>query len=181
MNKTYTVYLDMDGVLVDFQKSYNNLPGGTRIKSNSAEQDVSKAREKYLTAGPKFWADMDWIHGGKELFQVAAAQFQSIKILSSAGTTDIEKGKPVIEGKLQWLSRHLPSISRDNIHIVYGSHRKAEYATPNAILVDDLSSTIKAWNDKNGIGILHDAKYYKKSIDALEKLAKPIKLSELVS
>ena len=181
MNKSYTLYFDMDGVLVDFQKSYNNLPGGSRIKSNSAEHEVSKFREKYLTAGSTFWANMDWIHGGKELFQTAESLFHTIKILSSAGTTDVEKGKPVIEGKLQWLSKHLPSIPRENIHIVYGSHRKAEYATPNAILVDDLASTIKAWNDKNGIGILHDSKNYKKSIDQLVKLAKPIKLSELIA
>ena len=49
-----------------------------------------------------------------------------------------------------------------------------------AILVDDREDTIQMWQSKGGYGILHDSRQYKKSIEELEDIARPISLAEIV-
>ena len=38
---------------------------------------------------------------------------------------------------------------------MYSAKDKAQYASPNAILIDDRSKAIDPWVDMGGIGILH--------------------------
>jgi 5'(3')-deoxyribonucleotidase len=169
----------MDGVLVDFDKSYEQLTGGLSLRAYSKKVGDRKAHDIFLDAGTKYWADMDWVQGGRELLAAAERLFSNVWILSSAGTTNPELAKTVIQGKQEWLQRNVPSIPMSKVLIVLGRHRKKEYAQENAILVDDMPDTIESWNKRGGDGILHSHLTYKKSIEALEDLAKPIKLSEL--
>jgi 5'(3')-deoxyribonucleotidase len=178
-NSDAILYLDMDGVLVDFDKSYEQLTGGLSLRAYSKKVGDRKAHDIFLDAGTKYWADMDWVQGGRELLAAAERLFSNVWILSSAGTTNPELAKTVIQGKQEWLQRNVPSIPMSKVLIVLGRHRKKEYAQENAILVDDMPDTIESWNKRGGDGILHSHLTYKKSIEALEDLAKPIKLSEL--
>lgn len=180
MNGEYKLYLDMDGVLVDFESGFQVISKGQR--SNQVYQQYGpKIIQRYiLSVGPEFWANLEWIHGGQELWKEARKLFKSINILSSAGTSDPEKGKTVIEGKKQWLKKNMSEMPESNIFIVYGKHRKQEFATENSILVDDLSDTIRSWNTKGGTGILHKASNYKKTIDELRDVVKPLNLTEIV-
>jgi hypothetical protein len=123
---------------------------------------------------------LDWIHGGKELWDASSRLFERVCILSSAGTTDEEKAAVVASGKRVWLKKNIPSISDNRIFIVPGKHRKQEYASKDSILVDDVAVTINQWNSKGGYGILHNSNSYKKTIEDLEDIARPIKLSEIV-
>ncbi len=179
-NTEYTLYLDMDGVLVDFNGGYKNLSNGMDLQQYAKNFNDEAAREKYLQAGSKFWADLEWIHGGKELYDAASLLFERVCILSSAGTTNEERGAIVTAGKLEWLKKNAPTIPTNRVFIVMGKHRKQEYAAKDSILVDDVAVTIKQWNDKGGYGILHNAKNYKKTIEDLEDISRPIKLSEIV-
>lgn len=179
-NTDYVLYLDMDGVLVDFQGGYIKISGGKTLQEYAMAENESAARETYLKEGSSFWANLGWIHGGKELWDAASHLFEKVCILSSAGTTDIEKAAVVAAGKREWLKNNIPSLSSDRIFIVPGKHRKQEYAAKDAILVDDVAVTIKQWNAKGGYGILHNSKNYKKTIEDLEDISRPIKLSEIV-
>lgn len=179
-NNTAVLYLDMDGVLVDFDKSYEKLTGGLNLRDYSKKVGDRKAHDIFLDAGTKYWEDMDWIDGGQELLATAQRLFSNVWILSSAGTRSPELAATVIAGKREWLKRHIPSIPMSKVLIVLGRHRKKEYAAKNAILVDDMPDTIESWNKAGGDGILHSHLTYKKSIEALEDLAHPIKLSEIV-
>lgn len=178
-NTDYILYLDMDGVLVNFDGGFLKLTNGMDLKQFATAHGDSATCDKYLKAGIEWWANLEWIQGGQEIWKAANRLFSNVRILSSAGTTDPIKSEMVIKGKLGWLSRHLPSIPSEHVHIVLGKHRKQEYATTDTILVDDMATTIKEWNAKGGFGILHNNKTYKKSIEAMEEIAKPIKLSEL--
>jgi phosphoglycolate phosphatase-like HAD superfamily hydrolase len=180
-NSRQILYFDMDGVLVDFDKSYEKLTGGLSLRAYSKKVGDKPAHDIFLDAGTKYWADMDWVQGGRELFAAGERLFSNIWILSSAGTTSPELAKTVIQGKREWLQRHLPQIPMSKVLVVLGRHRKKEYAAKNAILIDDMPDTIESWNKRGGSGILHDFNNYKKSIEALEDLAEPIKLRELAS
>lgn len=178
-NTEYTLYLDMDGVLVNFDGGFVKIANGMTLKQYADVYGDPASREKFLKAGVDWWANLDWIQGGKEIWDTANRLFSNVQILSSAGSTDPIKSEMVIQGKREWLSKHLPSLPKESIHIVLGKHRKQEYASKDTILVDDVPATIKEWIAKGGFGILHSHKSYKKSIEQMEEIAKPIRLSEI--
>lgn len=180
MNEEYILYLDMDGVLVDFEGGFIKLSKGVKATELYKQYGDKAVQHYYLSAGADFWADLDWIEGGRELWEVSRKLFRNVNILSSAGTTDPEKGKPVVAGKMMWLKKHMPEIPESNIFIVYGKHNKQKYATKESILVDDVSETIKIWNAKGGYGILHKASNYKQTIETLEDIVRPLNLSEIL-
>lgn len=179
-NTEYVLYLDMDGVLVDFEGGYLKISSGLSLQEYANAYTIEDARQRYLDEGASFWANLGWIHGGKELWDAASRLFERVCILSSAGTTDEEKASIVAAGKREWLKNNIPSIPDNRIFIVPGKHRKQEYAAKDAILVDDVAATIKQWNANGGYGILHNSKNYKKTIEDLEDISRPMKLSEIV-
>jgi hypothetical protein len=136
-------------------------------------------RNKFLDQDIEFWANLEWMYGGKELWEASSRLFGRVYILSSAGTTDPNRAKSVIEGKKLWLKKNIPSLSDNRIFIVLGKHMKQQYASRDSILVDDMPVTIKQWDEKGGYGILHNSKHYEKTIEELEDLSKPLKLAEL--
>ena len=184
MNETYILFLDLDGCIVDFDKGYKKLSGGLKIRQVANNKGEAKARSVFIDAGSKFWEDLDWIDGGRELFNTASRLFKNVYILSSSGTTDESKAAIVEKGKRTWLKQHIPSIDADHIFIVRGRRLKEKYSAPNSILVDDMADTVQAWKESGGIGILHNYLDYHKTISELENLALNtghIKLKELIS
>jgi len=166
-----TCYLDLDGVLVNFSKGYKKLSNGMSIRRYLETHTKPEAKNLFLNAGTKFWEELEWIEGGKELYDTASRLYKCIKILSSTGTQDETKSKIVEEGKRNWIKQHIPTIQPKDIFIVRGRLHKKEHASPNAILVDDVMETIHDWNAAGGVGIHHDYKNYQLTIDKLERLA----------
>jgi len=178
-NTEYSLYLDLDGVLVNFDDGYMKLAGKSIIQTAKDEGDKA-ARNKYLDAGSQYWENLEWIEGGKEIWNTASSLFNAVYILSSVGTTDPVRGKPVDEGKRRWLKKNIPSIDLSNVFIVGGSHMKKTYSAKNAVLVDDMPKNINEWNQAGGIGILHNSKHYKKTIESLKDISQSLNLSEIV-
>jgi len=178
MNETNKIYLDLDGVLVNFDKGYKKLSNDISLGEYAKLYGKQPAKEIFFNAGPKFWEDLEWISGGKELFNVTSDLFKQVFILSSTGTSDELKSKVVETGKRNWLKTHIPSIPSENIFVVRGRHRKQEHSTPNSILVDDMVDTVNSWNSLGGIGILHNSDNYQETIEELKLLSliKQVKL-----
>lgn len=157
------LYLDMDGVLVDYMNGW--------------------AKAKLMKPMPnivEFWANLDWIKGGKELYRTATSLFQHVRILSSAGTEDPKKLEWITEGKKMWVEKNIPSMNLDQVFIVPGRRFKQQYSSRGSILVDDMLDTINQWNAKGGYGILHDANYYKETVSELQNMVTPSSLQEIV-
>lgn len=145
-----TLYLDMDGVLCNFNKRYTELFGveaaSTRERKEHTEQ------WKLFIEGGNF-ATLDWFPGGIELLDyVKTLEGKvNVEILSSSGG-ELFHGR-VLEQKLQWLKEHGITYKAN---ITNGSRKKALYASGNnRILVDDTDYVIKAFVDAGGIGIWH--------------------------
>jgi len=109
MNETNKIYLDLDGVLVNFDKGYKKLSNDISLGEYAKLYGKQPAKEIFFNAGPKFWEDLEWISGGKELFNVTSDLFKQVFILSSTGTSDELKSKVVETGKRNWLKTHIPS------------------------------------------------------------------------
>ena len=153
------IYLDMDGVLCDFEGAF----------SKAYRQDTLKNRDKKIWTNE--WPDfilnkrgfetLDWWPGGKELirFIKSIPNIEVEMLTSSGGVTYHEQVK---QQKLTWLEKQGITFTPN---VVPGRRHKSEYAGKGIVLIDDTEDVIKSFNKAGGIGILH-----KDIGDTIEKL-----------
>lgn len=177
MNDDYTLFLDMDGVLVDFESGFLKIYRELKQKDKSIDQDL--VGDYILSMKSDFWSDLNWISGGQLLWETSHKLFRNVNILSSSGSEG-ERGNFAVIGKKMWLKKHIPELKQDNIFIVPGKQHKLPYSNKQSILVDDVRLTIMAWNKRGGYGILHNSDKYMDTIITLEDIATPLKLTEIL-
>ena len=145
------VYVDMDGVLADFEEGFRKISGGISCKSLS-DTELWSIIDTHGKS--KFFSELEWMPGGKELWSFVTQNFLQVKILSALGKSD-KVDKQTSTGKIQWLRSHIPSLQPDDIILVDNKHRKRHYSKPVDIMIDDTEVVISEWIKKGGIGILH--------------------------
>jgi hypothetical protein len=138
----YTIYCDMDGVLVDFDQGYKNLTGMSTEEANAQGDEVFWGPIKQAGAG--FWIKLKWMPDGQQLWDYIN---KYTPILLSAPSK--EESSRI--GKRVWVKRNLPGVKL----ILRPSSQKQQFSGENKILIDDREDNINQWNDKGGIGILH--------------------------
>ena len=149
-NYNSTVYVDMDGVLADFEGGFYKLAG---IEVNNISDPEMWARiGAYGKA--KFFSELEWMAGGKELWQFITNNFLKAKILSALGKSD-KIDKQTTQGKLTWIRHNIPSLQMNDIILVDNKHKKRHYSKPGDIIIDDTPIVVQEWVQKGGIGILH--------------------------
>lgn len=157
ISELFTIYLDLDGVIADFDKRFTELAGmGPR------EYEDSFGREKFwdfidIKHKIKFFSKMDWMPEGKKLYNFIK-QFDH-KLLSAPSKNDASK-----VGKRIWAKENTPETQL----ILSPAHNKKNYADKSNILIDDRESNIQQWREAGGIGILF--KSTDQVIDELKKI-----------
>ena len=143
--KNITLYLDMDGVLADFNKEY--------LKHDPDKSDRKKFRASVMEH--KIFEKLEYMPDAQELLNHVARLAHSglhVEILTSMGTHDPIQGKEAAAQKTVWLKAHgIPYKP----NFVRSKKEKSEYATPTSILVDDSPGCISPFIEKGGHGILH--------------------------
>ena len=144
IDKKYTIYSDMDGVLVDFNERFKRFSNG--VPPTEYEQKFGKDKFWELVdgIGVRFWVGMDWMSDGKQLWDYIKSYNPTL--LSSPSRADHSR-----MGKRIWRKRNLPSTKL----VLAQARHKQNYANPNSILIDDRESNIDQWIKAGGIGILH--------------------------
>lgn len=138
-NNNYIVYLDMDGVLCDFVKSYQK-------NFNKHPHSIPKKESAQLiNSVPNWYAKLSWMSGGKDLFTFVNKNFYTIKIL----TTPFDSVKTCKQDKIDWIKREI-----GNLEVIFSSH-KEDYANSKSILIDDMDYNVEPFVGKGGVGILH--------------------------
>ncbi len=155
MNKKYSIFVDMDGVLTDFIKGYYELTG----KDITGEfHDSKEFWDPINDAGYNFWINLKWTKDGKKLWNYIKKY--DPEILSSPSRQDDSR-----VAKHDWVKKELPGV-----HLILRSpSNKKEFASPNSILIDDRESNIDQWKKAGGIGILHTST--EDTIKELKKLS----------
>ena len=138
-----TLYLDMDGVLADFNKEY--------LKLDPLKQDRKRFRDAVMNY--KIFSHLEFMPDTQELLNhVSKLRDIDVQILTSMGTHDPIQGNEAKHQKLQWLEKHnIPykaNFSRSK-------QEKANFATPTSILIDDSVGCIAPFIRAGGHGILH--------------------------
>jgi hypothetical protein len=138
-----TLYLDMDGVLCNFDKAYR------------AYDPQKEDRKKFRSAVLEYhiFEDLEFMPDTQELLNyVSKLDGITIEILTSMGTFDAQQGMAAKIQKQKWLDTHnIPYKA----NFVRCKEEKAQYATETSILVDDSIGCIRPFNAKGGHGILH--------------------------
>ena len=156
------IYCDMDGVLVDFDEGYKELTG---VSTHHADSQGKKEFWKAFRQGLKdkdiseesYWANLNWMSDGKKLWDYISP-YNPYVLTAPAVNFDFPEElrysrdyNESIKGKIDWGQR------LSNMRKMYfrSAARKADFAGPGKILIDDRKDTIDAWNANGGIGILH--------------------------
>jgi len=140
----YTIYCDMDGVLCDFDKRFMEFSNG--IPPSQYENEFGKKAfwELISKKGVGFWVGIPWMPDGKQLWNYIKPHNPSL--LSAPSREESSR-----LGKRLWVRNNIPGTKL----ILRQAEQKQEFASPNAILIDDRTSNIQQWRDKGGIGIMH--------------------------
>jgi len=162
----FKIYCDMDGVLTNLEgeaKKIDPLNIGFEDKSDQNITRIWKEIDKY---GISLWENLKWINDSKILWRFIKP-YNPI-ILSAAPSKS--RGKIhtyALIGKQKWIMKNLGEEFLKTAKIVERREKK-EFSDKNSILIDDMETNIKEWNNRGGIAILH--KNSKKTIDALKKI-----------
>ena len=139
----YKIYCDMDGVLCDFNKRFEQF-SGMSPKEYESKYGTKKFWELINDkVGASFWEKMPWMPEGKQLWDYIK---QYNPILLSAPSSHYSSRY----GKKLWVKENLSGTKL----ILAQRANKQDYSGKNRILIDDMSKTIDEWNSKRGIGIL---------------------------
>ena len=145
--KVRQLFIDMDGVLADFESGLSEVLGHKVRLSDVADVYNDRKREvtskhlfRRLKPLPDAWKLVDW----------ALNSGIHTEILTAAGTVN---RTIVIKDKIDWIEEYCT----DHWIIIptFKGSQKAAFAHSKAVLIDDRQRNIDTWVEAGGIGILH--------------------------
>lgn len=147
MHKITKIYLDMDGVIADFNKRYKAL-----YKMEPKEAEDKKEFYKFFDnfIATKQFATLDLLPDAVPLLNYLSKLNIPTEILSS--TSSEKRDADVRAQKLMWLQTHNIGFK---VNLVPGKRLKKDFSNANSILIDDTPVNIDQWRREGGVGILH--------------------------
>uniref|UniRef100_A0A6M3J5L4 5' nucleotidase n=1 Tax=viral metagenome TaxID=1070528 RepID=A0A6M3J5L4_9ZZZZ len=164
MVKIDTVFLDMDGVLVDFQEgihraldaeySYEKYPHEKGkwdmtkeiIPRHSCQPASFKRVNSCCTE--EFWQGLNWMHDGKDILASILGIFEQRQVyLLTTPMPHIGSWS----GKRLWVEKYLPEFAK---RLIITQAPKTLMARPNALLIDDKDQNVDEFIKAEGHAIL---------------------------
>ncbi len=148
----YKVYLDMDGVLADFDQRFKDISG---MEPREFENKYGRKAFWNLIDEEnkiKFWVGIPVMGGASAL--VNAVKDYDYELLTSPSAK-----KQSYLGKILWVKNHtgsvFPSKPRINFKRAKEKHEVKPQLSQTDILIDDREDTIGRWNAAGGTGIVY--------------------------
>lgn len=156
-----TLYLDMDGVLSNFEKAYRAMWDEFTFDRERFREAVM--HRKIFTHLEMMPNALKFLQKIKEI-ESGYSRHLTIEILTSTGThrTDM-KNEGMIQ-KTEWLLRHGITYKPN---FVCAKPEKAMYAGPHKLLVDDMDGCILPFTAAGGVGLKHLDENYLETVDRI--------------
>jgi hypothetical protein len=147
MHKITKIYLDLDGVIADFDKKYKEL-----YNIAPKDADTYKTFDKFFTTfiAERQFAKLDLMPDALLLINYLKSLSIPTEILSS--TSSEKRDAEIREQKIEWLHKHNLTFP---INLVPGKRLKRNFSNTNSLLIDDTAQNIDQWRAEGGVGILH--------------------------
>ncbi len=140
------LYLDMDGVFVDFEGGLVDVTGKPYDQDNPAQM------WKQISEVPQFYRTLKMLPEARVLFNYIVKRYPDAEMLTSAPRPEgFLNTAP--EDKLWWMREYLSKTVK--VNVVHHWKEKAKFVVPGAVLLDDMARNVKHWEEAGGIGILH--------------------------
>lgn len=151
-NQPYEIFVDMDGVLADFERGISEGMGEPLDQERYDRDSKYRSRmwkwvKQYSENGGKLWLELPLMPDAMTLWNYVKKY--NPQILTAQGNPAYG-AEPQ---KRQWIANKFGS--NVNVIVTRKSSEKAQYAAPNRILIDDREKAIGPWREAGGIGILH--------------------------
>jgi len=149
------IYCDMDGVIADFAKGvakiFPEFQEGVTEANKKLDGKMWSAISRFQKEGGKFWLQLDPMPDAQQLWKyITSVRPGEVYILSAAGQPQFGAAAQ----KVEWLKQHFP-IEESKIIIVQRAVEKAQYAKPDAALIDDKRKALDPWEAAGGKGVWH--------------------------
>jgi hypothetical protein len=150
----YYIYLDMDGVVADFDKRFKDLSGmlpQEYVDKNGLNAFWDLIDEKHKVA---FWRGIELMPGAQKL--VKYIEQHPFEMLTAPSIK-----KQSIIGKGLWVKDKVGTLYSTKPKVTYRKaklkHTVKPQLTKYDILIDDKASTIDTWNSSGGTAILYQS------------------------
>jgi hypothetical protein len=140
------VFLDLDGVLVDFVNGacrHHGVKNPYLNPLNHGNYELADLLEMphetfWGGMGYNFWSQLDWLIDGPEIIR-AIMRYVSPKQVTLLTSPIQTPG--CIDGKMHWINKHLPQWRRQFLvgppkHVIAG---------PGKLLIDDFDKNVDKW------------------------------------
>lgn len=141
------IYLDMDGVIADFNKRYKEL---YHMEPREAEKHKKfyKFFETFISSSQ--FATLELMPNAMALIEFLRKAQVPTQILSSTANEEVHDA--IAKQKMIWLQTHGITFTPN---LVPGKRHKYKWAKPDTIIIDDTLSVIEDWREAGGIAIWH--------------------------
>lgn len=157
-----TIYLDMDGVLADFDSYYFRNGRKSFIFEEFRNEVMYNQLFSHLPEMPRY---DEFISG---VYDIAQKYGYDVQICSSVHSLEPEMKSRAMSQKTHWLKTHgLPNIKKN---FTERKSQKADYASRDSILIDDSLECVSYFREAGGEAICH--KEVSSTLKILEQIVK---------
>ena len=157
----HTIYVDMDGVVADFDQFVIENLGRTFDHTVGPQGDDEMWN--FLKGVPRLYRILKPTPYAKEIIEAAKATGSNVEMLTAIPRRTALPGAE--QDKREWMEEYFPGIK---MNIGPYSADKWKWAKPGHIIIDDRADNIQDWTEKGkGIGILHIYNNHENTLDLL--------------
>jgi 5'(3')-deoxyribonucleotidase len=147
------IFCDLDGVLADFEQGVVNR---FKKRPDHLQPGVMWGG---INKSNTFFETLPWMPRGRELWE-------QIKQYDPIILTGIPRSSSVAEQKRRWCARELGP----DVHVITCSTKdKPDFCITNAVLIDDRTDNLNAWNSKGGKFLLYEEEFTDKIVERIHK------------
>ena len=152
------IFCDLDGVLADFEQGVMNRFNKTPDQLNPG------VMWGVINKSTTFFETLPWMPKGRDLWE-------KIKKYDPIILTGVPRGSSTgADQKRRWCATELGT----DIHVITCSTKdKPNFCITNALLIDDRTDNLNAWNEKGGKFVLYDEDYLDAIVERIDEYMDP--------